>query len=204
MVLVPLLVLATACSSEPVAPPRPSMIEFRPLQPATPVATPRPPDPAGPSHVTVAVLAPPVPSPAPAAAPAPPAAAAPAVPPPAPPRPRPARPRAARPTVPPQAAPPPALTAPPVLSAAAIRQSLAAARSDFLACYQAALQSDPALAGTVRIELRIEPDGSVGSVEAAGAQSVAPCVESRVRRMRFPAGTGAVTVAYPIVFAPPV
>ena len=74
------------------------------------------------------------------------------------------------------------------------------------ACYQRALQSDPALAGRVVVELTIGEDGRVRAVRikssALDNAEVKGCILRVLRALRFPqpAGSGEVIVNYPFVF----
>lgn len=85
-----------------------------------------------------------------------------------------------------------------------IREHLPAIRY----CYQRALQSDPDLAGRVRIAFTIGADGSVSRAtprdDTLADPSVAQCIRERVYTMRFPEprGGGVVLVTYPFLFGP--
>jgi len=75
--------------------------------------------------------------------------------------------------------------------------------SDIQRVYERALMRDPTAEGRIVLTWTIQPDGSVGSVSAQGAQgSLGPELSSVVRRWRFPApgGAGPVRVSYPFLF----
>jgi len=76
-------------------------------------------------------------------------------------------------------------------------------------CYEQALQSNPALAGRVRVEFLIAPDGRVRSARVAEGttlddSSLTDCLVARVGSWEFPQpkGGGSVKVTYPFVFKP--
>ncbi|HTR51560.1 MAG TPA: AgmX/PglI C-terminal domain-containing protein [Kofleriaceae bacterium] len=72
------------------------------------------------------------------------------------------------------------------------------------ACYQHALNTDSSLAGTVKVNWAITPDGHVTSARVAATTLRSPAVDSCVlgviRGMHFPARGGG-NVSYPFVFA---
>jgi len=75
-------------------------------------------------------------------------------------------------------------------------------------CYERELRNNPTLAGRVLVRFTIRPTGTVSGASAAenttGSPAVAQCVVSTISRFRFNPGPegGAVTFAYPFVFAP--
>ncbi len=82
-----------------------------------------------------------------------------------------------------------------------IRRSLAQVRF----CYEKRLIDHPDLTGTVKVDFRIGPNGSVISSVARGMdKTVSDCVARVIRGLRFPApkGGGVVDVHYPFTFKP--
>lgn len=73
----------------------------------------------------------------------------------------------------------------------------------YRACYQRALARNPSLLGKLVARLTIGPDGVVIGVALSGSpmDDVQPCVESNLRRLRFPARGEMKTVIAPILFA---
>ncbi|MCB9591658.1 MAG: TonB family protein [Sandaracinaceae bacterium] len=75
-------------------------------------------------------------------------------------------------------------------------------------CYERELRNNPTLAGRVLVRFTIQPTGTVSGATATenstGSPAVATCVVSTISRFRFNPGPegGAVTFAYPFVFAP--
>jgi hypothetical protein len=84
-----------------------------------------------------------------------------------------------------------------------VKQHLA----QFRFCYERELQKDPELHGKVVMKWVIGKDGRVSTVGVKRSSMdntrVDQCMESRVRRLRFPAprGGGIVSVSYPFVFS---
>jgi hypothetical protein len=77
----------------------------------------------------------------------------------------------------------------------------------FRACYEAGLQRNPSLHGTVSTRFVIGRDGAVSNVSDGGSSMPDPAVTSCVHRafygVSFPQPEGGiVTVTYPIVFSP--
>jgi hypothetical protein len=77
----------------------------------------------------------------------------------------------------------------------------------FRACYEAALRTNPNLAGRVAVRFVIGRDGSVGSAANGGSDlpdgGVVSCVVRAFHGLSFPAPeSGIVTVTYPIAFSP--
>src|SRR6266542_3839447 len=75
-------------------------------------------------------------------------------------------------------------------------------------CYEAALGNDPTLGGKVTIQFAILPSGAVSGVSVARSSfrrdAVPTCVAAVVRGWRTPfRPEEAVTVEYPLSFAPP-
>jgi Ca-activated chloride channel family protein len=83
-----------------------------------------------------------------------------------------------------------------------VRQKLPAIRY----CYEKALVSDRALAGTLVAEFSITPEGATTSISVSGVggDTLHACVTSLVRHLRFPkfAGDGLVRVRYPFELRP--
>lgn len=83
-----------------------------------------------------------------------------------------------------------------------LRMRLSAMR----ACYERELRVDPGLTGRVTVTFTITPPGTVGEAHAGenttGSATLALCVTSTVRRMRFDPGPtgGPVTYTYPLTF----
>ena len=72
-----------------------------------------------------------------------------------------------------------------------------------LACYTTALAKMPKLAGTVMIQLFIQPSGKPVSVTGSGVDpSVVICIEDVIRKLEFPKpqGGGGAQVLYPFTF----
>ncbi len=82
--------------------------------------------------------------------------------------------------------------------------------ADLATCYRAALQRDPAVDGTLVLELELRPEGGAARAVRVSADSVqdpafALCVRGAVGKVAFPKGKGG-SVAVPIQFtleAPP-
>ncbi|MES2642899.1 MAG: AgmX/PglI C-terminal domain-containing protein [Myxococcota bacterium] len=76
-------------------------------------------------------------------------------------------------------------------------------------CYERALKTNPALAGTVVVKVVIAKDGTVFSRSTKhstlGDASVESCLHERFDSMQFPEppGGGIVIASYPLIFAPP-
>jgi hypothetical protein len=76
-------------------------------------------------------------------------------------------------------------------------------------CYERALKTNPALAGTVVIKFVIAKDGTISSRttkrSTLGDASVESCIHGWFDRMKFPEppGGGIVIASYPLIFAPP-
>lgn len=79
-------------------------------------------------------------------------------------------------------------------------------RAQITACYEHAILSDPTLRGRVEIQMTIEENGSVSGVRTVengmGSDTVARCIETRVRGFRFTPGPtgGSVQFRFPFVF----
>ncbi len=82
---------------------------------------------------------------------------------------------------------------------------VAGARAGFRACYKRAMDEDPTMHGSVRVTLKVGPNGEVSSASAAGASglssSLVNCLVGRVRGLQFdpPQGGGA-TLVIPMGF----
>jgi TonB family protein len=76
------------------------------------------------------------------------------------------------------------------------------------ACYEAALQQAPALAGRVEVQFHIHPDGTVTDAQSTAQSTIADqamvqCVVATIAGTSFPASDGGVVdVVYPIMFSP--
>ncbi len=73
------------------------------------------------------------------------------------------------------------------------------------ACYEKALETDPKLAGAVRVQFTIGPDGRVVQSHGEGLQAnVDDCIATVISTARFPvpADGGSVVVEYPFNFTP--
>ncbi len=83
---------------------------------------------------------------------------------------------------------------------------IATLRPKFKACYQTALNTDPAAEGSVSLVTRISADGHVVDVSAPDKTSMSPalveCLSSVVRAATFPApgGTGSM-LRVPVTFS---
>lgn len=92
------------------------------------------------------------------------------------------------------------------LGAEDIRRSVHQQMPRVRACYERVLKGEENLRGRLVMAFSIEPDGSVSSAKVAnyelGSDKVARCVTHAVGAFRFPEGTEAVAVEYPMVFEP--
>lgn len=92
------------------------------------------------------------------------------------------------------------------LGAEDIRRSVHQQMPRVRACYERVLKGEENLRGRLVMAFSIEPDGSVSSAKVAndelGSEKVARCVTHAVGAFRFPEGTEAVAVEYPMVFEP--
>ncbi len=73
------------------------------------------------------------------------------------------------------------------------------------ACYEHALETDPKLAGAVRVRFTIGPDGRVVQSHGKGLQAnVDDCIATVISTVRFPlpANGGSVVVEYPFDLSP--
>ncbi len=88
----------------------------------------------------------------------------------------------------------------------AIGRVARAHQGDIRQCYETALQRDPPLRGVARARIVISPRGEVRSASIAEGQGIHPdvdaCIETKIRRWRFPdpPGGGLVIVVFPFVF----
>lgn len=94
-----------------------------------------------------------------------------------------------------------------VFDDALLRRALRARMPAIQQCYEHELTRSPGLAGRISLSMQVERSGSLSHVEAVddtvGARGLSDCVINNVRTIRVPVGpTEAVTVEYPIVFAP--
>ncbi|MCW5805869.1 MAG: AgmX/PglI C-terminal domain-containing protein [Deltaproteobacteria bacterium] len=71
-------------------------------------------------------------------------------------------------------------------------------------CYEKELAAQPTLAGSVKIEFTIGPDGKVKKSTGSGMSSVQTCVAAVISGIEFPRpqGGGSVVVSYPFTFRP--
>lgn len=88
-----------------------------------------------------------------------------------------------------------------------IRRVVRNANAKFLACYQAALQKNPTLAGRVTVKFTIDKNGAPKAVTVAGGdltdKSVGQCLTKAVASLTFPQpDRGEVLVSYPFAFSP--
>ncbi len=87
------------------------------------------------------------------------------------------------------------------LSKIAVHQVAFIHRNEIRACYEAALQKKPGIAGKVVAQFVVEPTGSVSHVRIAGStlndSAVENCVVNRVSHWRFPRPARRVSVTYP-------
>lgn len=87
-----------------------------------------------------------------------------------------------------------------------IARIIRAHRASVRLCYEEQLQRLPGLAGKVRVDFEIAPDGSVKEAtlheSTLGSREVEACVLDRVRKMEFPRPLGGegVAVSFPFVF----
>lgn len=92
------------------------------------------------------------------------------------------------------------------LGAEDIRRSVHQQMPRVRACYERVLKGEETLRGRLVMAFSIEPDGSVSAAKVAndelGSEKVARCVTHAVGAFRFPEGTEAVAVEYPMVFEP--
>ena len=91
------------------------------------------------------------------------------------------------------------------LDKALIRSVVKSSRSKITACYATALETNPALAGTVQVQFFIKPDGTVATASASGLDPVvASCVAGVIKGLAFPKpkGGGGVQVNYPFTMRP--
>lgn len=88
-----------------------------------------------------------------------------------------------------------------VSNAQAVVAAMAAA---FRRCYNAGLQADPEMKGSVRVTAKIAADGSVSSTASTAStlsEKVAACVVARVAIAQFnPPDGGSATVVIPVTF----
>lgn len=79
-------------------------------------------------------------------------------------------------------------------------------RAQITACYEHAILTEPTLRGRIEIQMTIEENGSVSHVRTVdngmGSDTVARCIETRVRGFRFTPGPtgGSVDFRFPFVF----
>lgn len=92
------------------------------------------------------------------------------------------------------------------LSAAAIRSVVRAHMPKVRRCYQAALVTDPTLAGDLKVRFTIDPTGTPDAVRITDGtitdKALRSCVVGVFSAMSFPPPTGgSVTVSYPVVLS---
>jgi hypothetical protein len=90
------------------------------------------------------------------------------------------------------------------LDKSSIKREVTANLDRFSACYEKRLTERPNLAGEVRVDFVIAPDGHVGSATGSGPdRELADCCAHAIRTIPFPApSSGTVSVSYPFVFKP--
>jgi hypothetical protein len=76
----------------------------------------------------------------------------------------------------------------------------------FRACYDAGLKAEPAMAGRVKLSVRISSDGSVRSAHGEGitgmSDAVVQCLMGKVRHAQFaPPGEMGSTLTIPLTFS---
>jgi hypothetical protein len=92
----------------------------------------------------------------------------------------------------------------PVLDKADIRREIRRHNNAIQHCYEIAAQRDPTLAGTIELQLVIDPSGavqraSIGSSNVADP-SVGACMANEAARWRFHEGDATIVVNYPYKF----
>ena len=91
---------------------------------------------------------------------------------------------------------------------AEVQEIIGDAAHEVGACYEAELDSKPALAGVVVTQLVIDPQGRVSAAavlqSSLGARTVEDCIVQSLRRLRFPEpeSRGIIVVTYPFVLVP--
>jgi hypothetical protein len=74
-----------------------------------------------------------------------------------------------------------------------------------LSCYQAGLEKDPTLTGTVTVRFVAAEDGTTKAAADQGStlsdKDVVGCVVGELAKLTYPRGGGTMTVVYPIQFA---
>ncbi len=90
------------------------------------------------------------------------------------------------------------------LPKADIKQVVRDARPLLRACYEAALATNPELAGTVMVQFFIDPTGKVAVSNGSGVPEVAPCIAKAIGALVFPKpkGGGGVQVNFPFSLRP--
>jgi hypothetical protein len=90
------------------------------------------------------------------------------------------------------------------LSRDEIQAVIRASQRQLQHCYEKELVRDPELAGRVKLEFTVEPDGSVSDLHAASSSidsdEVVACVRGIAREWRFPERSGQTHIAYPFNF----
>jgi hypothetical protein len=89
-----------------------------------------------------------------------------------------------------------------------VRRIVRAHINEVRSCYNAALTTDPNLAGNVTLEMTIGADGklstSLVTANTTKDEPLAQCIAKAAKKWTFPkpAGGGTVTVSYPFVLSP--
>ena len=93
------------------------------------------------------------------------------------------------------------------LSKEVVRRTVAQHRGRIRYCYEAAMRTNPQLAGQLTLRWQITAQGNVQDTQVRedllGDATLAACVQAVVRRMSFPQADGVTAVTYPFVFSSP-
>ena len=82
---------------------------------------------------------------------------------------------------------------------------VAGLRPKFKSCYQKGLSSDPGMSGSVKVVVKVSPNGEVASADNGGGSGLSPevisCIQRAVRNAQFdaPGGSGS-TINIPVTF----
>ena len=102
----------------------------------------------------------------------------------------------------------PSAAPPQTLDAKTAAEAIAALRPSFQRCWRDALAATPGISGSMRLDVEVKPDGSVGKVQPSGVNGLPPsvvdCVTRVVTASQFPPSkNGAPTIlTIPIAFTP--
>lgn len=87
-----------------------------------------------------------------------------------------------------------------------IRQTIVRQLPKVRACYERTLKAEPQLRGRLVLSMKVQPEGTVKNArisdDGIGSDALSACVESAVSSWRFPEGTEAVAVDYPVTLKP--